>query len=290
MNKVALITGSSSGFGELTTHSFSKAGYTVYATMRNINGKNKDKASKLEALNGVTVLDLDVTDQSSIQNTVNTIISKEGKIDFLVNNAGIGSGGFTEPFSASEFQKVFDVNVFGVQRLMNAVLPSMRKNQNGLVVNVSSVMGRMVIPYSGAYTASKWAVEGLSESYKYELAQLGIDVAIVEPGGFGTNFINGMIMASDEDRVNSYGELNNVPQQMWQGFAEHLQSENGPNPQEVADAILNLTKLPNGQRPLRTVVDPMTGGEGPKVINATSDKVQEQFFASMQTQDTASSN
>ncbi len=290
MNKVVLITGSSSGFGELTTRSLSQAGYAVYATMRNVNGKNAEKAQELNGLNGVTVLDLDVTNQSSIENAVNTVINREGKIDVLVNNAGIGSGGYTEPFSANEFQKVFDVNVFGVQRLMNAVLPSMRKEQSGFIINVSSVMGRMVIPYAGAYTASKWALEGLSESYKYELAPTGVDVVLVEPGGFGTNFMAGMVMAADEDRVNSYGELNKIPQQMWDGFAQHLQSEQGPNPQDVADAIVRLIEMPAGQRPLRTVVDPMTGGEGPKVINATSDKVQEQFFASIQSEDTASTN
>ena len=282
MSKVVLITGSSSGFGELSTHTLSKAGYTVYATMRNVSGKNSDKAAELGKLDGVNILDLDVTDQASIESAVNTVLSNEGKIDVLVNNAGIGSGGYTEPFSAEEFQKLFDVNVFGVQRLMNAVLPSMRKNGSGLVINVSSVMGRMVIPYAGAYTASKWALEGLSESYKYELAPTGIDIAIVEPGGFGTNFIAGMISASDEERINSYGELNNIPEQMWAGFGQFLQGENAPNPQEVADAIINLIQLPAGQRPLRVVVDPMTGGEGPKVINATSDKVQEEFFKSMQ--------
>ena len=281
MSKIILITGSSSGFGELTTNSLSKAGYTLYATMRNVNGKNSEKAKELGALDGVKILDLDVTDQASIDIAVKTIISEEGKIDVLVNNAGIGSGGYTEPYSANEFHKVFDVNVFGVQRLMNAVLPSMRKNGSGLVVNVSSVMGRMVIPYAGAYTASKWAVEGLSESYKYELAPTGIDIAIVEPGGFGTNFLKGMLLASDEERINSYGDLNKIPQQMWDGFAQHLNSDHGPNPQEVADAIVNLIQMPAGQRPLRTVVDPMTGGEGPRVINATSDKVQEQFFANM---------
>ncbi len=282
MSKVVVITGSSSGFGELTTHSLSKAGYTVYATMRNVAGKNSDKARELGALPGVNIVDLDVTQDSSIHGAIETILAKEGKIDVLVNNAGIGSGGFTEPFSAEEFRRLFDVNVFGVQRLMNAVLPAMRKEGSGLVINVSSVMGRMVIPYAGAYTASKWALEGLSESYKYELAPTGVDIAIVEPGGFGTNFLSGLLTASDEERVNSYGELNAIPQQMWEGFGKHLQSENGPDPQEVADAIVQLIESPQGQRPLRTVVDPMTGGEGPSVINATSDKVQEQFFASMQ--------
>ena len=282
MNRVILVTGTSSGFGELTTQSLSAQGNSVYATMRNINGKNSDKAKVLAGLDGVNVLEIDVTNQSSIDSAIRTIISKEGKIDVLINNAGIGSGGYSEPFSAEEFQKIFDVNVFGVQRLMNSVLPHMRKAQNGLVINVSSVMGRMVIPYAGAYTASKWALEGLSESYKYELAPTGIDIAIVEPGGFGTNFLQGMITASDEERINSYGELVQIPQQMWEGFASFLQSENAPNPQAVADEIVNIINMPKGQRPLRTVVDPMTGGEGPKVINSTSDKVQEQFFANMQ--------
>jgi len=282
MSKVVIITGSSSGFGELTARSLSQAGYTVYATMRNVNGKNADIANALGSLAGVTVLDLDVTSQSSVENAVNTVISREGKIDVIVNNAGIGSGGFTEPYNADEFQQIFNVNVFGVQRMMNAVLPSMRKNKSGLVINVSSIMGRIVIPFAGAYTASKYALEGLSESYRYELAPTGVDVTLVEPGGFGTNFFNGMIPASDEERVASYGELNNIHEQMWKGMGELFQSENAPNPQDVADAIVTLIETPAGQRPLRTVVDPMMGGEGPKAINSTTDQIQEQVLAGMQ--------
>ncbi len=282
MKKVVLITGSSSGFGELTTRSLSKAGYTVYATMRNKSGKNAAKANELEALEGVTVLDTDVTNDASVKNAVNTVIAKEGKIDVLVNNAGIGTGGFTEPYSADEFQKVFNVNVFGVQRLMNAVLPTMRKNKTGLVINISSTMGRIVLPFAGAYTASKYALEGLSESYRYELAPTGVDVTVVEPGGFGTNFFSGMMPASDEERVKSYGELSNMPDQMWGGVGQMLQGENAPNPQDVADAIVKLIETPAGQRPLRTVVDPMMGGEAPMAINSTTDQIQGQLLEGMQ--------
>ena len=145
-------------------------------------------------------------------------------------------------------------------------------------------MGRLIIPFAGAYTASKYALEGLSESYRYELAGTGVDVTIIEPGGFGTNFMANMDSGADTDRLESYGPLAELPGKLWGPFMEQLTAEEAPNPQRVADSVLNLIKTPAGQRPLRTVVDPM-GGEAPGAINSTTDQIQKQMFEEMQIKD-----
>ena len=155
----------------------------------------------------------------------------------------------------------------------------MRKQGYGLLVHISSIMGRVVIPFAAPYTATKYALEGLAESYRYELSGTGVDVVIVEPGGFGTGFADSLLYPADEKRIASYGELTEIPNQMWGGFMQMLASDDAPNPQAVADAVLKLIETPAGQRPLRTVVDPLTGGEAPSVVNKTSDEVQEQLLS-----------
>ena len=199
----------------------------------------------------------------------------------VVNNAGYCVSGYAETVTEEQLQHQLDVNVVGVQRVTRAVLPAMRKAGKGLIVNISSVMGRLIIPFAGAYTASKYALEGLSESYRYELAGTGVDVTIIEPGGFGTNFMANMDSGADTDRLESYGPLAEMPGKLWDPFLEQLAAEDAPNPQQVADAVLNLIKTPAGQRPLRTVVDPMIGGEAPRAINSTTDQIQSQMFEQM---------
>ncbi|MDH3710974.1 MAG: SDR family NAD(P)-dependent oxidoreductase, partial [Cyclobacteriaceae bacterium] len=163
--KNVLVTGSSTGFGLLITKRLLEKGYTVFATMRNLSEGNAAKAEKLNQFaqdksGKLHLLDLDVTDESSVQAAVAKAVELEGPVDVLVNNAGVGQGGHTEAFDDAQFKKVFEVNVFGVQRMIRAVLPSMRQRNQGLVINVSSVMGRMIIPFAGIYTASKFALEG----------------------------------------------------------------------------------------------------------------------------------
>ena len=199
----------------------------------------------------------------------------------VVNNAGFGSGGYAETFTMDQFQRIFDVNVFGVQRVNRAVLPSMRGRGSGLIIYVSSVMGRIVLPFAASYTATKYALEGLAETYRYELGGLGIDSVVVEPGGFGTNFLENVAFAGDAERIASYGELAEVPAQFWGGMEGMLASDNAPNPQDVADAIAEVIEMPTGQRPLRVVVDPMMGGDGPKAINQMTDQIQAQIFSAM---------
>ena len=285
MNQIILITGTSTGFGKLIAQTSVKKGHTVIATMRGVDGKNK--ASTEELINfadgqsgSLEVVDLDVAIDTSVTQALNTILAKHDKIDVLVNNAGIGGGGLTEGFTTDQFDQIMNINVLGVHRVTKGVLPTMRKNGSGLIINISSVMGRIVIPFATAYTTSKYALEGYTESLRYELKGLGIDVSSVEPGGFGTNFFGNMIGPADTKTVESYGAYKEVPDKMWSSFAEAFKSENAPDPQDVADAVDKLIDMPHGQRPTRTVVDPMSGGEAPTAINEMTDNIQKALLES----------
>ncbi len=275
---VVFVTGSSSGFGFLIAKSLIEQGYTVIATMRDLAGKNADQAKALKAAAKGTLhlLELDVTSDESVKKAVEQALKLTGKIDVLVNNAGIGGGGYTEAFSTEQFQQIFDVNVFGIQRVMRALLPAMRKQHSGLIINISSTQGRVVIPFAGAYTASKYALEGLTETYRYELSQAGVDVVSVEPGGFMTGYWSKLIPPADSARATDYPDM--TPDGFWKGVVGMLQGENAPNPQAVADAVIRLIETPAGQRPLRTVVDPLTGGQAHATINQTTDQVQQQLL------------
>ncbi len=280
MSKNVLVTGASTGFGFLITQTLLNKGHTVFATMRGLNGKNADNAQQLKAAAEGTsgtlhLLELDVTNESSVNDAVQKALDATGSIDVVVNNAGFGAGGIVEGFTTDQWHKVFDVNVYGVQRVCKAVLPSMRAKGSGLVINISSVMGRIVIPFAAPYTASKFALEGMTESYRYELSGTGVDFVLIQPGGFGTNFLANMAPPADTAALASYGEINDIPGQMWGGAAEMLKGDDAPDPQDVADAVLTLIETPAGSRPLRMVVDPMSGGEGPTAINATCDQVQD---------------
>lgn len=277
------ITGSSSGFGSLITHTLLENGYTVFATMRNSTGKNAAKAQALQVFardksSTLHILDLDVNDEVSVETAVQQALDRAGHIDIVINNAGFGIAGYAEGTTIEQLHQIFDTNVYGVQRVNRAVLPSMRKRGSGLLLHISSAMGRIVLPFAAPYTASKYALEGLAESYRYELASTGIDVAIVEPGGFPTSFFDKMAPVADAARVATYGALQNAPEQMWGSVAQILQSDDAPDPQTVADAVLNLIETPAGKRPLRVVVDPMTGGEGATAVNTMSSDVQTQLL------------
>lgn len=285
-----LITGSSSGFGELTARTLLQKGYTVAATFRESESRNALAARRLhnvatETPGTVHIFDLDVTSETSVQKAVNQVLSAMGNIDVVVNNAGFGVAGYMEAVTDAQLLQQFDVNLFGVQRVMRAVLPSMREVRQGLIINISSIMGRIVIPFAAAYTASKYALEGLSESYRYELAGTGVDVVLVEPGGFNTNFISSMAYGADRERLESYGPLAELPDKMWGEFRELIEGDDAPSPQAVADTVVQLIETPPGSRPLRTVVDPLLGGEGPEEINATTEKIQSRFLDEIEMQE-----
>lgn len=271
-NKVVLITGTNSGFGWLTVHSLAASGHHVYAAMRNTQGKNAEKAEALSQLKNVTVVELSLTDDTSITQAVDTILEKEGKIDVLINNAGIGMTGVAESYTTADVQEMFDVNVFAPWRLMRAVLPGMRKQGEGLIINVTSGFGTFSFPFSTVYSASKFGLEGLSEGLHYEVRPLGVDVAILQPGAFPTEMSQKSRMASDVAINAEYEAIAAIPGKMVQAIGQMFE-KNNPNPQDVADAVVNLINLPQGKRPLRTVVDPSTG----EYVKAANDAVQAEY-------------
>jgi NAD(P)-dependent dehydrogenase (short-subunit alcohol dehydrogenase family) len=276
--KVVLITGTNSGFGWLTANSVAALGHQVYATMRDTNGKNADKAKALAQVENITVLDVTLTDQTSVKNAIDTIIAKEGSIDVLVNNAGIGMMGVAESYSVADVQEMFDVNVIAPFRLIKLALPEMRKKSEGLIINITSGFGRISFPFSVVYGASKFGLEGLSEGLHYEVRPLGIDVAIIEPGAFPTEMSQKARLASDVATTNGYEELLAVyPNKMGAAIGQLFETLK-PNPQDVADAVVDLINLPKGERPLRTVVDPTTG----EFIKRANDAVAVEYAKGME--------
>jgi len=280
-----LITGTSSGFGLLTTKTLAKKGHTVFATMRGSTGKNAVAASEIKAFAEkenakVHVLDLDVTDQASVDHAVKLVLDKAGHLDVVVNNAGLGGAGHTEAYTAEQAANLFDVNVIGIQRVNRAVLPSMRARGSGLLVHVSSGLGRFVIPCLGLYGATKYAVESLAETYRYELALTGVDSVIVQPGAFGTDFAKNSLFPADGERIAGYGEAAKLTEQLFAMMGQMVSGPNAPDPQLVADAISKLIDTPTGQRPLRTVVAPGQS-QGVEACNAASSQVQAGMFEMM---------
>jgi NAD(P)-dependent dehydrogenase (short-subunit alcohol dehydrogenase family) len=256
--KVVLITGTNSGFGWLTANSVAALGHKVYATMRDTDGKNADKATALAQVENITVLDVALTEETSVKNAIDTIIAKEGTIDILVNNAGISMFGVAESSTPEDLQRIIDINVIAPWRLMKLALPFMRKQSEGLIINVSSGWGRFSAPFFAMYGASKFALEGLSESLHYELRPFGVDVAIIQPGSFPTEMSQKVQFGSDASVVDDYKKIADIPDKIFGAVGQMFETVK-PNPQEVADTVVYLINLPKGQRPLRTVADPTTG-------------------------------
>ena len=196
MAKVILITGASSGIGKACAIYLAQKGHKVYGTSR----------KPAAPAQGYEMLILDVTNPVSVQQAVNTVISKEGKIDVLLNNAGFGLGGAFENFSEEEMHKEMEVVFFGMARMMKAVLPHMRKEKKGLIINVSSIMGFISLPFQAFYSASKFALEGLSESIRMEVKSFGINIALINPGDFRTGFTASRQKINAENLPNPYSD------------------------------------------------------------------------------------
>jgi NAD(P)-dependent dehydrogenase (short-subunit alcohol dehydrogenase family) len=266
MAQTILLTGAAGGFGRLIAHSLIAKEHRVLATMRAVEGRNRDAAKELEA-KGATVLEMDVTDDASVATCIEKALQQAGQLDVVINNAGVGVLGLQETFTAQDLQRLFEINVIGVHRVNRAVLPHMRKNKQGLLVHISSLLGRITIPFYGPYNASKWALEALTENYSMELVSFGIDVCLVEPGGYPTSFMDHLVRPSDTGRAASYGDMASAPEQFLAGFEQALASNPAQNPQNVADAVTSLIATPAGQRPFRTIVDAMGMGQAVEGYN-----------------------
>ena len=274
--QVVIITGASSGFGRLIAETLARKNFQVFATMRNVKGRNAAAAreiaelAKRESLS-LQVVELDVTDDLSVESAVSKIVLQCGRIDVLVNNAGYGIMDLAESVTMMQAQRQFDTNFFGVLRMNRAVLPAMKRQGSGLLLHVSSGAGRLAIPGMGLYCASKFAMEALAETYRYELASLGIDSVVIEPGAYATPIMQKLERGEDPERKSGYGEMAEVP--------DRIQAKIGSsraNPQDIADAVLQIIETPAGQRPLRYRVGP--GGPGVERINVLTDEIQGQLL------------
>lgn len=217
----ALVTGASSGIGLVTAQALATAGYRVFGTSR----------KAVPSRPGITMLVCDVTDEASVKSLVDAVIQQAGRIDLVVNNAGVGLLGAAEESSVGQAQRLFDVNVFGVARVINAVLPLMRAQKSGRIINMSSILGLIPSPFNAFYASTKHAIEGYTESLDHEVRRFGIRVVLVQPGVTRTSFEENLTRADQpiatyaEDRTRSEGLM-----RKW--------VETGDDPQVVADAVV----------------------------------------------------
>jgi NAD(P)-dependent dehydrogenase (short-subunit alcohol dehydrogenase family) len=270
--QVVLITGSSTGFGRLFVDTLARKGHTVFATMRDPGGRNAKNASEIRTLAEkdslpIHVLELDVTDDASVERAVDAAVAKAGRIDVAINNAGYYLSGLEEAVTTEQARRLMDTNFLGPVRVNRAVLPHMRRQRSGVIMHISSGAGRVVVPSAGFYCASKFALEALAEAYSYELASQGIESVIVQPGAYETPVFGNTVTAADQARTTTYGALQQVPAKVNAAF-----SSSAGNAQEVADAVLRIIETPAGEKQLRYIVSPQKFGVDE--INALSKQVQ----------------
>ena len=239
--KVAIVTGSSTGIGYETSLILARNGFLTYATMRNINKSEDMKLTVAKENLPIQIKQLDVTEDLSVENAIQEISSETGRIDVLVNNAGYGLNGAFEDLAMDEVKAQYETNVYGLMRTTQAVLPIMRKQKSGTIVNISSGAGRFGLPGGSAYVSTKFAVEGLSESMSYELEPFGIKVVIVEPGVIRTNFMDGLVIAKKSQDPNS--PYSQIMQKIATGFEEMM--KNASSPDLVANVVLNAIRDKN---------------------------------------------
>ena len=232
MQKVALVTGSSSGIGFEACLELAKDGYHTFASMRDIKkGEEIEAIAKKENL-PIDVIQLDVNNEESIVSAIKKVVSDGGRLDVLVNNAGYGQFGCTEDVSVDSFRKQFETNFFSIVRMVQEVSPIMREQNSGIIVNISSVIGRMGLPGFPAYVSTKYALEGLSECLRYELGQFGIKVTLIEPGAVKTNFFDSMKI--QESKVDP--QYKKLTDHILSGLK--MMAELGTPPSQVAKVII----------------------------------------------------
>ena len=277
MSKTILITGASTGFGHDTAETLTRAGHTVFASMREPQAKNREHAETLRE-QGIKVVELDVSSDASVERAVKEVLARASRIDVLINNAGVASAGITEAFTPDQAKTVFNTNVVGLLRATRAVLPAMRRQGDGLIINIGSILGRLTFPFFGIYGASKFAIEALTDSLRYEVSQLGIEVTLIQPSAYPTRMYASIQQPADASRVAAYGAIGGVPGVMFKHFMTTFQAADAPDPHDVAKAIASLVAQPKGTRPERTVVGVAFGAD---TVNAHTAPVQAQVVEAL---------
>jgi NADP-dependent 3-hydroxy acid dehydrogenase YdfG len=269
---VVIVTGASTGFGRLIAETLARKHYRVFATMRDLAGRNASAAGAIWELAqrenlSLEPLEIDVTDEASVDRGVDAVVKEVGRVDVLVNNAGNTIVDLAETVTSAQAEELFDTNVFGVLRMNRAVLPAMKRQGSGLLLHVSSGAGRTVIPGMGLYCATKYAVEAIVETYRYELASLGIDSVAIEPGAYPTAIMTKLPGGDDPGRAAGYGDAAQIPDKV-----RSVLTSSKANAQDIADAVFRIIDTPAGTRQLRYRV----GGRDTATerINALTDELQ----------------
>jgi NAD(P)-dependent dehydrogenase (short-subunit alcohol dehydrogenase family) len=274
MNKIIFITGASTGFGKLMTITLSNAGHTVIAGIRGTTGKNEAVTKELSALPNVEVVEIDISSDTSVSTAFQQTLSKFGKIDVLVNNAGVTGYGLFEAYTIDQIRQMFEVNFYGVVRTYQAVLPSMRKAKSGLVINVSTGASGHTLPFMVPYFASKFGVESITEGIQEELAQFGIENVSIQSGVYPTEMNNGSKTGVDSNKPEITEEYEPIASEMFKAMGGGMYSkmlEFKMNPQTIADGVLALVNMKDGTRPLRFPLDAVAQGTDVEFINARAE-------------------
>jgi NAD(P)-dependent dehydrogenase (short-subunit alcohol dehydrogenase family) len=237
--RIVLVTGASSGFGKACAIHLGKNGYRVYGTSR--SATFDPEAGKVRPDNHLfTMIPMDVRNDASVNDGVSYILEKEGRIDIVINNAGIAIAGAIEEISIDELQNQFETNFFGAFRVCRAALPQMRAQKSGYIINISSIGGLMGIPFQGAYSATKFALEGLSESLRIEVKPFGIHVVLIEPGDFKTGFTDSRIIANGSHDHSAYADQFKIVLPIMEN-----EERNGADPHLLALLVEKIINHPN---------------------------------------------
>jgi NAD(P)-dependent dehydrogenase (short-subunit alcohol dehydrogenase family) len=284
MKQVIVITGASSGFGALTARSLARAGHTVYASMRETQGRNASQVAAVRQYAedhhvDLRSVELDVASSASVEAGIATIIEECGRLDVVMHNAGHMSFGPAEAFTAEQFAELYDINVLSTQRVNRAALPYLRKQGKGLLLWISSSSARGgTPPYLAPYFAAKAAMDSLAVSYASELVRWGIETAIIVPGAFtkGTNHFAHSGSPADQARAAEYheGPYAGLPEQSLKGLSALEPAD--ADVEDVARAIVEIVGMPYGTRPFRRHIDPSQ--DGAEVVNAMADRVRAEMF------------
>ncbi|KUL41565.1 SDR family oxidoreductase [Actinoplanes awajinensis] len=259
-DSTVLVTGTSTGFGRLTVEALARRGHQVFAGLRDVTGRNERAAAELTALAAaeglrLRVVEIDVTDQDSVERAVREVTEAAGRLDVVVNNAGMNFAGPVEAYTAAEAHRQFDVNTLGALRVNNAALPYLRAQGHGALIQVGSLAGWLTPPFNGLYAASKAALRSLTEAWHHELAPYGIEAVILDAAAYPTNIGANAAMPADQQRMALYGEtmtrfVTDLVARTTAGAATIGEAS------QVSDALVALVETPHGKRPLQTLVAP----------------------------------
>ncbi|SHM58068.1 SDR family oxidoreductase [Mucilaginibacter sp. OK098] len=271
MNKIIFITGTSTGFGKLMAITLANAGNKVIAGMRGTNGKNEVVAKELSAISNITVAEIDITSDSSVTNAISQTLAKFGRIDVLVNNAAVSGFGLLEAYTINQVKEMFEVNFYSVLRTYQAVLPSMRKNKSGLIINITSGASGHTLPFMIPYLASKFGVESITEGMQDELRDYNIENVSIQPGVYPTEMNNGTKPGLNADKAEIVAEYGDAAAQKFNAMGAAMfgkMAQFDMNPQTIADGVLKLINMQDGTRPLRFPLDAIAEGTDVEFINA----------------------